>query len=33
MAEDDVAEAPKSVGDTAERRAIETDKSADGKKV
>jgi sec-independent protein translocase protein TatA len=33
MAEDDVAEAPKSVGDTAERRAIEADKSADGKKV
>jgi sec-independent protein translocase protein TatA len=33
MAEDDGAEAPKSVGDTAERRAIETDKSADGKKV
>jgi len=33
MAEDDTAEAPKPVDQSAERRAIETDKSADGNKV
>jgi sec-independent protein translocase protein TatA len=32
-AEDDVAEAPAPVEQTAERRAIETDKSAEGKKA
>jgi sec-independent protein translocase protein TatA len=31
MAEEDVAEAPKPVEQTAERRAIEADKSAEGK--
>ncbi len=33
MAEEDVAEAQKPVEQTAERRAIEADKSAEGKKA
>jgi sec-independent protein translocase protein TatA len=33
MAEEDVAEAQKHVEQTAERRAIEADKSAEGKKA
>lgn len=33
MAEDDAPEAPKPVDDAVERRAIEANKSADGKQV